>query len=75
MVIIHYSQFTKSIFFFFNFFVYLCSMKRWSVYSVMLLLLAVWGCGKERGVDPLRRSRVDGLNKEAFVNRYRDPQR
>ena len=50
-------------------------MKRWSVYSVMLLLLAVWGCGKEQGVDPLRRSRVDGLNKEAFVNRYRDPQR
>ncbi|MBR1549376.1 MAG: DUF5112 domain-containing protein [Bacteroidales bacterium] len=26
-------------------------------------------------MDPLRRSRVDGLNKEAFVNRYRDPER
>ncbi|MGX8712394.1 MAG: DUF5112 domain-containing protein [bacterium] len=26
-------------------------------------------------VDPLRRSKVDGLNKEAFVNRYRAPER
>ena len=31
------------------------------------------GCQKQVPVDPLRRSVVDGLNKEAFVNRYRDP--
>lgn len=35
------------------------------------LLLA--GCQKQVSVDPLRRSVVDGLNKEAFVNRYREP--
>lgn len=50
-------------------------MKRWAVYIAMLLLLACYGCSRKQGVDPLRRSRVDGLNKEAFVNRYRDPQR
>lgn len=36
-----------------------------------VLLLA--GCQKQVSVDPLRRSVVDGLNKEAFVNRYREP--
>lgn len=41
----------------------------------MFLLIVFYGCGKEQGVDPLRRSRADGLNKEAFMNRYRDPQR
>ena len=50
-------------------------MKRCAVYIAMLLLLACYGCNRKQGVDPLRRSRVDGLNKEAFVNRYRDPQR
>lgn len=32
-------------------------------------------CGKGSMQDPLRRSRVDGLNKEAFINRYRNPGR
>ncbi len=50
-------------------------MKRYIGYIVILLFTVFYGCGRERGVDPLRRSRVDGLNKEAFVNRYRDPQR
>ena len=36
------------------------------------VLLAV-GCRREVPVDPLKRSQVDGLNKEAFVNRYREP--
>ena len=36
-----------------------------------LLLLA--GCRDRQVLDPLKRSRADGLNKEAFVNRYRDP--
>ena len=39
---------------------------------VAAILLAV-GCRREAPVDPLKRSRVDGLNKEAFVNRYREP--
>lgn len=39
----------------------------------LLLLLAA--CSHPAQVDPLRRSHVDGLNKEAFVNRYRDPDR
>lgn len=37
----------------------------------LLLLLAA--CQRPAPVDPLRRARADGLNKEAFVNRYRDP--
>ena len=41
------------------------------VFVAALLLLT--GCRREVSVDALRRSRVDGLNKEAFVNRYRDP--
>ena len=41
----------------------------------MCLLLVVCGCNGTQKVDPLRRSRVDGLNKEAFVNRYRNPER
>ena len=36
------------------------------------VLLAV-GCRREAPLDPLKRSQVDGLNKEAFVNRYREP--
>lgn len=37
----------------------------------VILLLA--GCRREPEVDPLLRSRVDGMNREAFLNRYRDP--
>ena len=43
-----------------------------------LLLLAVLllaACGGVDSPDPLRRSRADGLNREAFLCRYRDPQR
>ena len=54
---------------------YLCNMKRLAGYVVMCLLLVVCGCNGTQKVDPLRRSRVDGLNKEAFVNRYRNPER
>ena len=35
------------------------------------MLLA--GCSKPEPVDPLLRSKADGMNKEAFLNRYRDP--
>jgi hypothetical protein len=31
------------------------------------------GCRDRVGVDPLRRSRVDGLNRQAFLDRYREP--
>ena len=45
--------------------------------TVFLLLAALIsllaGCGREPQADPLLRARADGLNKEAFVNRYRDP--
>ncbi|MBR5092212.1 MAG: DUF5112 domain-containing protein [Bacteroidales bacterium] len=41
------------------------------VLATALVLLAA--CRKQAEVDPLKRSVVDGLNKEAFVNRYRDP--
>ena len=45
--------------------------------TVFLLLAALFsllaGCGREPQADPLLRARADGLNKEAFVNRYRDP--
>ena len=37
----------------------------------MLLLLTA--CGEGPQVPPRQRARVDGLNKEAFVNRFRDP--
>ena len=37
-----------------------------------LAALAV-GCGRTPSVDPLRRAQVDRLNKEAFMNRYREP--
>ena len=50
-------------------------MKRVAVYSVILLLIVFCGCSEDHGVDALKRSRVDGLNKEAFLNRYRDPGR
>lgn len=30
-------------------------------------------CSEGPVPDPLRRARADGLNKEAFINRYRDP--
>ena len=45
--------------------------------TVFLLLAALIsllaGCGREPQADPLLRARADGLNKAAFVNRYRDP--
>ena len=39
--------------------------------SAMLLFSA---CTHRNSIDPLRRSRVDGTNREAFLNRYRDPE-
>ncbi len=48
-------------------------MKFKPLYLLAALILAT-ACTHHDKVDPLRRSRVDGINKEAFLNRYRDPQ-
>lgn len=40
-----------------------------------LAMLAVTACSRGVQVDPLQRAHVDRLNKEAFVNRYRNPER
>ena len=48
-------------------------MKSIVKYTLFVAVLLLLGCGREVKTDPLKRSRVDGLNKEAFVNRYRDP--
>lgn len=50
-------------------------MKSKWIYSLFVAFLLLSACRKEVPIDPLRRSRVDGLNKEAFVNRYRNPER
>ena len=47
-------------------------MKFKPIYLLAALLLLA-ACKGPTTVDPLLRSRVDGLNKEAFLNRYRDP--
>ena len=38
----------------------------------LLVMLSV-SCRRHTPVDPLLRSRVDGLNRQAFLERYRDP--
>ncbi|MBQ8704336.1 MAG: DUF5112 domain-containing protein [Bacteroidales bacterium] len=47
-------------------------MKHTVFYSLLVALLLV-ACRQPAPVDPLKRARADGLNKEAFVNRYRQP--
>ena len=48
-------------------------MKRSVKYTLLIAVLLLFGCRQETQVDPLKRSKVDGLNKEAFINRYKDP--
>ena len=57
----------------FIFYSYLCTVKKTVLLLLASLILLLTGCGGEAKTDPLLRSRADGLNKEAFVNRYRDP--
>ena len=57
----------------FIFYSYLCTVKKTVLLLLASLILLFTGCGGEAKTDPLLRSRADGLNKEAFVNRYRDP--
>ena len=40
----------------------------------MLVAAMAAGCSGGGTVDPLMRSKVDGMNREAFLDRYRDPQ-
>ena len=47
-------------------------MKTSRLFFLPFLLLLV-ACNRPEPLDPLRRSLADGLNKEAFVNRFRDP--
>lgn len=55
------------------FFLYLCSVKKNAFFGLFIAVLLLFGCTREVAVDPLKRAVVDGLNKEAFVNRYRQP--
>ena len=54
-------------------FSYFCSVKPKLLLTLAAMAALLAGCRDTAGPDPLRRSRVDGLNKEAFVNRYREP--
>ncbi len=48
-------------------------MKKTLILPLLAAFLLLSGCGRQPAPDPLLRSRADGLIKEAFVNRYRDP--
>ena len=48
-------------------------MKYLAKYTLFVAVLLLFGCKQEVQIDPLKRSKVDGLNKDAFLNRYRDP--
>lgn len=49
--------------------------KRHLIITLMAVALLLPSCEKAVQVDPLHRSRADGLNKEAFICRYREPDR
>ena len=51
-------------------------MKKNVKYILFFAVLLLFGCGQEPSevpFDPLKRAKVDGLNKDAFLNRYKDP--
>ena len=48
-------------------------MKPTRIILIAAMVLTVLGCQNNVRIDPLKRSHADGLNKEAFVNRYRQP--
>ena len=53
---------------------YLCTVKISRLITCVALVWLLVGCHQPTKIDPLLRSRADGLNKEAFINRYRDPE-
>ena len=52
---------------------YLCIVKLHIKHILFIAVLLLFGCTQEVKIDPLKRSKVDGLNKEAFLNRYKEP--
>ena len=48
-------------------------MKNKVIYSLFVAVLLLSACQKRVATDPLRRAHADGLNKEAFMYRYRQP--
>ena len=48
-------------------------MKLHIKHILFIAVLLLFGCTQEVKIDPLKRSKVDGLNKEAFLNRYKEP--
>ena len=52
---------------------YFCSVKKNVKYILFVAVLLLFGCKQEVKIDPLKRSKVDGLNKDAFIHRYKDP--
>jgi signal transduction histidine kinase len=52
---------------------YLCIVKLHIKHILFVAVLLLFGCTQEVKIDPLKRSKVDGLNKEAFLNRYKEP--
>ncbi len=50
-------------------------MKKTAILLLAALSLLAIGCRDNTAVDPLLRSKVDGLNRQAFLDRYRNPQR
>lgn len=57
----------------FVFYSYLCIVKKICCLSLLVAFLLLSACGRHAAPDSLLRSRADGLIKDAFVNRYRDP--
>ena len=50
-------------------------MKYCGKYVLLCAVLLLFGCDREVRMDPLKRSCADGLNREAFLCRYREPRR
>ena len=48
-------------------------MKKNVKFFLFVAVLLLLGCEQEMKVDPLKRSRVDGMNKDAFISRYKNP--
>ncbi len=44
-------------------------------YALLCAVLLLFGCQRVPEIDALGRSKADGMNREAFLSRYRDPQR
>ena len=50
-------------------------MKKIAAILLAVLTMTAFGCQRTAPIDPLLRSKADGLNRQAFLDRYRDPER